>query len=113
MKEQYFNTEDLELIAKIANLQLSINNEYSIMQSVVGFSYISPLTNEERVLTDTRDIKSYIDIYKINFDVKPEWANRILYAQKKFFKLKQEYTDLKKQLSGEYGSISINLQIYS
>jgi hypothetical protein len=57
------------------------------------------------------DIKHYISIYQICNECKPSFATKLLTAFNNRIKIEKEYKEIKKELVGEFGSISIDLQL--
>jgi len=122
-QNKIFHTENLELIAKIANLQITINKEYQTMTSADGLEYefnyhmqmkdgsISNHT-DKRVVKSDYSLKSTIESIEVFYGSKPEWAKKVLTAQKKYNKLMKEYKTLKTELAGIGRGLEIELRIY-
>ena len=67
---------------------------------------------DKRVVKSDYSIKSTIESIEVFYGPKPEWAKKVLTAQKKYNKLMKEYKTLKTELAGIGRGLEIELRIY-
>ena len=121
--KSYFKTPNIELIAKLVNLQLKINKAYNVLQSVAsevdayehnGETFTVYAANENGAVTPKLALH-FIKMYKINHHCKPSWTPKIEKAANAFLKFKKEYDFLVKNeaahIAGEQFPEKLNFSL--